>query len=171
MNKAIASEHLDPTFWQEAHSPTESVQVRFRTGFDPTTGKPKEITIGTARRRVKDAEIWKSFTSAQESAANRLGEDRMAKIGAMAMKSCSLETRVSGNPIAGMSDRLVAAIKRYDLWQDECKRQNVNALIAVFIVCEGANVRETMRTYRRGHEYVRTHLMDGVDLYAKMFGA
>jgi hypothetical protein len=169
-NKAIASESLEPPFWQEPHSPTVSWEVRVRTGVDPVTGRGKEITMGVARRRAKQAEIWKAFTPVQASAAERLGYDYEAKQEGRGIKCASLEARVSGNPVSEMSDKAAMAIKRYDQWCAECKRRGIVNTVALAVVGGGWSVRDCMRQYQRGHEFIRSNLFDGVNLYAKMFG-
>lgn len=169
MNKAIASQHIEPEFWQELHSPTEVVEGVVRREWDDKAGRYRTITREVHRRRKRDAAIWGAFTPQQEAAAEDIGHGRNALAGQLGMKAASMQARVDGMRKAASTDRNARLITQYFDWAMECQRQGMSVAIPVAVICEGMNLKQCQQTYRKRHEAIRSALFDGVDLYAKMF--
>jgi hypothetical protein len=163
---------LSPAQWQQSHDPVVPDERVIDRRIDPVTGKVTVLKRAVYQVRARDKMIWGRFSPAQTQAAEDICRGRDAIIGSMGAKAQSLDPPVDyghGDSEARMN--FAARLSRqYAAWMRECPRRGIVNSYVIAIVCEGMSMRQTMQTYRKGHEAISGSLYAGLDLYVEMFG-
>ncbi|MGO1121227.1 hypothetical protein ACTL6U_21225 [Rhodovibrionaceae bacterium A322] len=122
------------------------------------------------QQRVVDAKLWRSLTSGQQMAAERLyiGFSRLAR-GLGARGSSLGRERVDG---AGRPDPdlFQVQVRDYLQWGRRCQQEAIDQAAVMAVLGEGRSCQDIDRLRRRRKGYTRQQLGQALSLYCQLKG-
>lgn len=151
-----------PEAWQESHSPTEDVKVRYRQDG------AKRVDMILCRRRVVEARLWRGLDPSLQDAAVAIERGFSLVTRGMGHKPPSYELGNGGK--GGYGDRDVDAMEDYWVWAKEAVRQRVDHAGIILVLVEGMALAglDMMRRKRKG--YAKAELIEGLNLFCRLRG-
>lgn len=153
---------LAPESWQEKHSPTEDVKVRYRQD-----GRTR-IDVIQCRRRVLEARLWDGLHPSLQDAAEAIERGFSLVTRGMGHKPPSYGLGSGGK--AGYSDRDVSAIEDYWAWAKEAQRQRIDHAGIILILVQGVSLAGLDAARRKRKGYAKAELMEGLNLFCRQRG-
>lgn len=146
----------------EPHRPVGALTIRDLEG-----GSPNARVLSYAVRRIVDERLWRGLSDLQQRAAVDLNAAFQAALG--------------GSPAAPMGERVDMSIspKRFEPvrfdedyldWAQAAEAQGISAAAVIDVVCFGKTRREVARERRKRALWVKSNLLQGLDLYALIKG-
>ena len=153
---------MEPEDWQEQHSPTEAVEVRFN--------QARRVYVELCRRRALDARLLDDMTSEQLIACQRIVDGFQAIVGPVQAKTASLE-RIDGDrgPDADHTRRH-GLIANYRGWAKRCHIERLYPHWAVEILAMGKTCAEVDAERRCRKGTARDNLFECLSVYCRMKG-
>jgi hypothetical protein len=156
------SDNTPPEAWQERHSPTEEVKVRYRQDG------AKRVDVIQCRRRVLEARLWDGLHPSLQDAAVAIERGFSLVTRGMGHKPPSYELGNGGK--GGYSDRDVDAMEDYWTWAKEAQRQRVDHAGIILILVEGMSLTGLDAARRKRKGYAKAELVDGLNLFCRLRG-
>lgn len=154
-------QNREPADWQERHSPTEAVNVRFDTA--------KRTTIEICRRRIVDARLWDAMRAEEQTAAERIYCGFVLISGPSLVKCVTLE-RVDGKTANGAANGIRDLSDDYWDWAKTAQRERVRVAEVLDILVFGKSCAQVDRERRQRKGVARGNLFDGLGVYCAMRG-
>jgi len=156
------SENTPPECWQEKHSPTEDVKVRYRQeGL-------KRIEVIQCRRRVLEARLWDGLHPSLQDAAVAIERGFSLVTRGMGHKPPVYELRGSGK--GDFSDWDSEAMAEYWAWALEAQRQRIDHAAIILVLVEGMALAAVDAARKKRKGYAKEQLLDGLNLFCRMRG-
>lgn len=159
----------DTVDFQALHHPTEPYNLR-PTG-EIRGGRVVRSRPEMVQRRKQDARIFKDMTPAQESAFELIYYGWRALSSDVIMKSGFDILRVDGGRRTIDPERTAEMASRYYAWAKACPENDVHVASVINVVCQVASLRASERLYRKRNGWAKPNLINGLELYIKMWGA
>lgn len=160
--RARESDWTAPEAWQERHSPTEDVKVRYRQDG------AKRVDLIQCRRRVLEARLWDGLDPSLQDAAVAIERGYSMVTRGMGHKPPSYELGSGGK--GGYSDRDVDAMEDYWTWAKEAQRQRIDHAGIIQILVEGMSLTGLDAARRKRKGYAKAELMEGLNLFCRQRG-
>lgn len=151
---------LEPVDWQEAHSPTEAVEVR--TGL---RGRTKV----RCRQRKADAALFAAMTPAQEHAAMAVAALYQQAVSPVGARISAYEPTVgqgSGTADAAML-RSVAAAQDLRDWAKAVRRDGLSLPAVYEVLGEGMSCAAVDKARRQQKGWAMSNLLASLDLWGE----
>jgi hypothetical protein len=155
-------EWTPPEAWQEQHSPTEDVKVRYRQDG------AKRVDLIQCRRRVLEARLWNGIHPSLQDAAVAIERGFSLVTRGMGHKPPSYELGAGGK--GGYTDRDTGMIEDYWAWGKEALRQRIDHAAIILVLVEGMSLAAVDAARRKRKGYARAELMEGLNLFCRLRG-
>lgn len=148
----------DPYDWQEAHSPTEFVEVKIS----------EERTTQMCRRRKLDARLIEGMTTWEQDAANLIYEGHVLLAGASGYKPQSFERKEPARET--LAERQADVMDAYWAWSIRALREKLQPSAVVLILANGWTCRDVDSFRRKRKGWASENLKECLRLYCRMKG-
>lgn len=169
-NAALKLDELEPTDWQEMHSPTETVMVK----IDQKRRREQ------CRRRKQDARLWEAIEEVPngERAVYWIVGGYQAATGPVNTASSIMDLlmKISRSTGTASSDESEWAEKQGKMisalheWGKECLKRGVSFAACMDIIGHGMGLREVDALRRKQNGWSRQNLVDGISLFVELQG-
>lgn len=153
-----AQTDLQPHDWQEAHSPTEFVEVKISG----------QRTTQLCRRRKTDARLIDSLSPHEQDAAGLIYAGFEVLTKGMGHKVQTFERRDPGRET--QVERQQRLVDNFWRWSIEAQRERIQVSAVLDILAFGRGCREVETRRRKRNGWAKENLLSGLRLYCRHRG-
>lgn len=151
----------EPADWQEAHSPTVSVQVVTHVN------ERGRHTVEQGRMRKTDARLWDMLDTEQKEAVARIIRGAEFISGRLHRFRPQWVRIAAGH---GEPEDRGGLERAYLQWAEECRKERVSTVPMLAVWRDGEALRTTARRMRVDYRTARKTMKDSLDIYCRMVG-